>query len=57
MIETDDTTHFLRTAIRTGLRLQRRAGNAAAEPQSDHVAVMQRIRRSLHKRQSKRTKP
>ena len=55
MTESDDTSRFLRTAIKTGLRLQQRApavetGNDGS-PRSEGVAVLQRIRASLKKRQ------
>ena len=58
MTRSDDTSRFLRTAIKTGLRLQQRASGVEdgndSPPRSEGVAVLQRIRASLKKRQNRK---
>jgi hypothetical protein len=61
MIHSEDQNRFLRSALKAGLRLQQRAGSGGAgsesPPRSEGVAVLQRIKASLQKRNRRRQIP
>lgn len=61
MTRSEDQHRFLRSALKAGLRLQQRAGNGGAgsesSPRSEGVAVLQRIKASLQKRNRRRQIP
>ena len=61
MIHSDEQNRFLRSALKTGLRLQQRTDSEGTgsdpSPRSEGVAVLQRIKASLQKRKRKQAIP